>query len=87
MTDEEKKKVDDWVNDKIEKRIPVTHVEMSVDEAKKAGAEGNSWKSMAIRLWSILLGMFPERSVVARTSKTLKLGHFRIKKKESSSAE
>lgn len=40
MTEEEKKAVEDYVNSAIEAKIPVIMEEMSVDEAKAAGAEG-----------------------------------------------
>jgi len=40
MTDEEKKKVEDWVNDKIQKNLPVILEEMPVGQAKEAGAIG-----------------------------------------------
>jgi alanyl-tRNA synthetase len=40
MTEEEKKAVEDYVNSAIEAKIPVIMKEMSVDEAKTAGAEG-----------------------------------------------
>jgi alanyl-tRNA synthetase len=39
LTEEEKKKVEDWVNDKIKKGLNVIRREMSLDEAKSIGAE------------------------------------------------
>lgn len=39
LTDEEKKKVEDWVNDKIEKGLNVAHKEMPLSEAEKIGAQ------------------------------------------------
>ncbi|MFA6520748.1 MAG: alanine--tRNA ligase-related protein, partial [Candidatus Paceibacterota bacterium] len=39
LTDEEKKKVEDWVNDKIKKGLNVVRREMSLLEAQKIGAE------------------------------------------------
>lgn len=39
LTDEEKKKVEDWVNDKIKKRLDVVRKEMPLSEAEKLGAE------------------------------------------------
>ena len=39
LTDEEKKKVEDWVNDKIKEGLNVERREMSLAEAKKIGAE------------------------------------------------
>ena len=39
LTDEEKKKVEDWVNDKIKMGLNVVHREMPLAEAEKLGAE------------------------------------------------
>ncbi len=39
LTDEEKKKVEDWVNDKIKKSLVVTRKEMPLHLAEKIGAE------------------------------------------------
>ncbi len=39
LTDEEKKSVEDWVNDKIKRGLTVVRREMSVTEAEKIGAE------------------------------------------------
>lgn len=39
LTDEEKKKVEDWVNEKIKYRLPVLRREMLLSEAEKLGAE------------------------------------------------
>jgi alanyl-tRNA synthetase len=40
MTDEEKKKVEEWVNEKISKNLPVVCEETTVDKAKSQGAIG-----------------------------------------------
>ena len=39
LTDDEKKKVEDWVNEKIEQGLSVVHKEMPREEAEKIGAE------------------------------------------------
>ncbi|OHA99370.1 MAG: hypothetical protein A3H52_02685 [Candidatus Zambryskibacteria bacterium RIFCSPLOWO2_02_FULL_39_26] len=39
LTEQEKKKVEEWVNDKIAKGLPVVRKEMSLTKAKKIGAE------------------------------------------------
>jgi alanyl-tRNA synthetase len=39
LTDEEKKKVEEWVNDKIDKEYTVVRREMALSEAQKLGAE------------------------------------------------
>ena len=38
MTDEEKKKVEDLVNEQVEKNLPVTMQEMPIEDAEKSGA-------------------------------------------------
>ena len=39
LTDEEKQKVEAWVNDKISQKLPVTRQEMPLSEAQRIGAE------------------------------------------------
>lgn len=39
LTDEEKKKLEDWVNDKIKRELDVIRKEMPLEEAKRIGAE------------------------------------------------
>ncbi|MEI6580652.1 MAG: alanine--tRNA ligase-related protein [bacterium] len=39
LTDEEKKKIEDWVNDKIKAKLNVVHKEMSLVDAQKIGAQ------------------------------------------------
>ena len=39
LTDEEKQKVEDWVNDKIQKNLKIVRREMSLAEAEKIGAQ------------------------------------------------
>lgn len=97
MTDEQKKAVEDWVNDKIAQKLDVTMAEMSVDEAKKSGAEGefNAKYGEKVKVYSIgnpSTGSgsrdFISREICGgpHVANTSELGHFRIKKEESSSA-
>lgn len=87
MTDEEKKKVEDWVNDKIDRKIPVSCDEMSVDEAKKSGAEGEFTAKYGdkVRVYTIK-DTSKEICGGPHVENTGELGYFRIKKEESSSA-
>lgn len=39
LTDEEKKKTEDWVNDKIEKELEIIQREIPIEEAEKIGAQ------------------------------------------------
>jgi len=41
LTEEQKKSLEDFINQAIEEKIPVIKEEMSLDEAKKSGAHGN----------------------------------------------
>jgi len=91
MTDEEKQKVEDWVNDKISKKLPVIHEEMSYNEAKEKGATGlfEDKYGDTVSVYSILDG----ETVVSRelcggphVENTGVLGKFKIKKEEASSA-
>ncbi|MGI6103461.1 MAG: alanine--tRNA ligase [Patescibacteria group bacterium] len=38
LTDDERSRVEDWVNDAIARDLPMQHVELSLDEAKASGA-------------------------------------------------
>ena len=87
MTDEEKQKTEDLVNKWIKEAIPVEHVEMKKEDAIKMGAE-----AMFIEKYGDIVSVYKIGDVslelcggphVANTSE---LGHFKIKKEESSSS-
>ena len=87
MTKEEIQKVEDIVNEQIEKDLPVTCTEMSYDEAKKSGATGlfESKYGDKVKVYSI--GDFSKEICGGpHVTSTGKLGKFKIKKEESSSA-
>lgn len=87
LTDEEKKKVEDWVNEKIKAGIPVSCDEMSVDEAKKSGAEGEFTAKYGEKVKVYTIGdASKEICGGPHVENTSELGHFKIKKEESSSA-
>lgn len=97
MTDEQKKAVEDWVNDKIAQKLGVTMTEMSVDEAKKLGAEGEFAAKYGDKVMVYTIGNpstgsgsrdFVSREICGgpHVKNTGELGHFRIKKEESSSS-
>lgn len=87
LTDEEKKKVEDWVNDKIKQNIPVTMVELSPEEAKKAGAEGEFTAKYGDKVKVYSIGdASKEICGGPHVKNTAELGHFRIVKEESSSS-
>jgi alanyl-tRNA synthetase len=92
LTDEEKKKVEDWVNDKIERKLNVVKREMPLEEAEKIGAEmefGAKYPSV-VSLYFIedekgepISKEFCGGPHVANTSE---LGKFKIQKEEAVSA-
>ncbi len=87
MTDEEKKKTEDLVNEWIKEAIPVEHLEMKKDEAIKLGAE-----AMFIEKYGDIVSVYKigDKSIELcggpHVSNTSELGHFKIQKEESSSS-
>lgn len=87
MTDEQKKAVEDWVNDKIAQKLDVTMAEMSVDEAKKAGAEGEFVAKYGDKVRVYSIGeVSKEICGGPHVGNTSELGHFKLGKEESSSS-
>ena len=87
MTDEEKQKTEDLVNEWITEAIPVEHLEMKKDDAIKIGAE-----AMFIEKYGDIVSVYKigDKSIELcggpHVHNTSELGHFRIKKEESSSS-
>ena len=87
MTDEEKQKTEDLVNEWIKEAIPVEHLEMKKDDARKMGAE-----AMFIEKYGDIVSVYKIGDVSIElcggphVSNTSELGHFKIKKEESSSS-
>ena len=87
MTDEEKQKTEDLVNEWITEAIPVEHLEMKKDDAIKIGAE-----AMFIEKYGDIVSVYKIGDVSIElcggphVSNTSELGHFKIKKEESSSS-
>jgi len=87
MTDEEKQKTEDLVNEWINASIPVEHVEMKKEEAIRMGAE-----AMFIEKYGDIVSVYKigDKSLELcggpHVSNTSELGHFKIKKEESSSS-
>jgi len=88
MTDEQKKLVEDYVNEAIAAKIPVEMKEMSLDEARESGAEGafeNKYGEM-VKVYKIE-GFSSEICGGPHVENTGDIvGTFKIKKEESSSA-
>ena len=87
MTDEEKQKTEDLVNEWIKEAIPVEHLEMKKDDAIKMGAE-----AMFIEKYGDIVSVYKigDKSIELcggpHVHNTSELGHFKIKKEESSSS-
>ena len=87
MTDEEKQKAEELVNQYIEQAIPVEKMEMKKEEALSLGAE-----AMFIEKYGDIVTVYKIGDVSLElcggphVENTSKLGHFKIKKEEASSA-
>ena len=87
MTDEEKQKTEDLVNEWIQSAIPVEHMEMKKDDAIRAGAE-----AMFIEKYGDIVSVYKIGDISLElcggphVTNTSELGHFKIKKEESSSS-
>lgn len=87
LTDEEKKKIEDLVNQWIQEEIPVTKQEMSKEEAIRSGAE-----CMFIEKYPDIVTVYSIGEVSKElcggphVTNTKELGRFKIKKEESSSS-
>lgn len=89
LTDEEKKKVEDWVNDKIEQKLIVARREMPREEAEKIGAQmefGAKYPDMV----SVYVIEDKNGNAISKefcggphVSNTSELGHFKIQKEEA----
>lgn len=87
MTDEEKEKTENLVNEYIKMAIPVEKLEMSKEDALKLGAE-----AMFIDKYGDIVSVYKIGDVSLElcggphVHNTSELGHFKIKKEEASSA-
>ncbi len=91
MTDEQKKKVEDYVNGVIALRLPVTCKEMSVDEAKESGAQGVFTDKYDALVKVYTVGTEDDhysKEICGgpHVSNTSELGRFKITKEEAVSA-
>lgn len=92
MTDEEKKKVEDIVNEQIVKALPVTRVELPKEEALKTGALhffGDKYGDIVSVYYigdSIDSAFSKEFCGGPHVTNTSELGHFKIAKEEAVSA-
>ena len=91
LTDEEKQKVEDLVNEQIQKNLPVSFKEMALEDAKKIGAMGvfEAKYGKKVKVYTIGKGdnVF-SREICGgpHVKNTSELGKFKIKKEQSSGA-
>ena len=91
MTDEQKKQVEDLVNDSIDKKLSVSMEEMSVEEAKDKDAIGlfGDKYGEKVKVYTIGSGDDLASKEICggpHVEDLGNMGHFRIKKEESSSS-
>ena len=87
MTDEEKKQLEDVVNQKIAEDLPVVCETMTPDEAHKAGAIGIFDSKYGEKVTVYSIGDYDKQICGGPHVKhTAELGHFKLVKEESSSA-
>jgi len=87
MTDEEKQKVEDLVNEYIKEDIPVERMEMKKEDALKLGAEAMFIDKYGDDVTVYKIGdVSLEFCGGPHVERTGVLGHFVIKKEEASSA-
>ncbi len=93
LTDEQKKEIEDWINDKISKKLEVEKEEMSLEEARNSGATGifDEKYGDPVSVYSILekeTGETFSREICGgpHIENTSELGRFKIIKEESASS-
>jgi len=91
MSEEQKKQVEELVNQAISKKLPVSFAELSLDQAKSQGATGvfESKYGEKVKVYTIGQGQEVFSKEICggpHVKNTGELGHFLIKKEGSSSA-
>jgi alanyl-tRNA synthetase len=92
LTDEEKKKVEDWVNSRINEGLKVIRKEMPLEDAEKIGAQ-MEFGAKYPEVVSVYFIEDKEGNLISKefcggphVGNTRELGHFKIQKEEASSA-
>ena len=92
LIDEQRQKVEDLVNEQVQKNLPVEMEEMSLEDAKKIGAMGvfESKYGDKVKVYTIgneETGIFSQEICGGpHVKNTSELGKFKIKKEQSSSS-
>jgi len=85
LTDEEKQNIEDLVNEKIRDNLSVEMQEMPLEEAKESGAHGIFDDKYGEKVKVYKIGDFSKEICAGpHIENTSELGHFKIKKEESS---
>jgi len=91
LTELELKQVEDWVNDKIKKKIPIVKEEMPLKKALESGAQAEFGAKYPERVCVFTIG--DSKNIISKeictgphVEKTSDLGKFKILKEESSAA-
>ena len=81
------KKAEDWVNERIKEELPIKKEEMTIEEAKEKGAQGVFEHKYGEKVFVYTIG---NKSIEIcggpHVTSTKELGHFKIKKEQSSAA-
>ena len=87
LTPEEIKRTEDWINERIKEELPIKKEEMTVEEAKKKGAQGVFENKYGEKVFVYSVG---SKSIEIcggpHVQNTKELGHFKIIKEESIAA-
>lgn len=87
MTKDEIQKVEDLVNEEIQRDLPVSMEEMSLEDAKKSGARALFSDKYGERVTVYSIGDFSKELCAGpHVQHTAQIGHFKITKEQSSSA-
>jgi len=87
LTPEELKKVEDLVNQKIKEKLIVKKEELTLDQARKAGAQGAFEHKYGEKVFVYSIGNFSKEICMGpHVKNTQELGKFKITKEEASSA-
>ncbi len=87
LTKEELQKVEDLVNEQIEKDLPVVCETMTLDEAREQGAAAQFDSKYGEKVSVYSIGDFSKEVCGGpHVEHTGTMGHFKIKKEQSSSA-
>jgi alanyl-tRNA synthetase len=94
LTEEEIKKIEDWVNDKIKKKLEIKKEEMNAEKAMKEGAQGEFGKKYPeiVSVYTVVDKSHKKGCISKEictgphVKNTSELGKFKILKEESSAA-